>query len=84
MQGFTIPNGKCHNAQSVITATLAGINPTVQISADTAAYVWLKSNATADVLVSLRPLLPCRLTGSHGCMPGTFIELMRVRVIVQC
>ena len=43
-------------AQSAITATLAAINPTVQISADTAAYVWLKSNATADVLVRPRAL----------------------------
>ncbi|KAK9826403.1 hypothetical protein WJX81_000363 [Elliptochloris bilobata] len=43
-------------ATSAITTTLAAINPTVHISADTGAYVWLKSNATADVLAAVNAL----------------------------
>ena len=65
-------------AQSAITATLAAINPTVQISADTAAYVWLKSNATADVLV--RP----HAKNIQCYMPGAVCAAERSHVVMQC
>ncbi len=35
-----------------LTPLLAAINPVVAASSDTAGYIWLKSNATADVQVT--------------------------------
>jgi len=48
------PNRRVRQARpgarsSSLTPLLAGINPVVQTASDTASYVWLKSNATADV-----------------------------------
>ena len=36
-----------------LTPLLAAINPVVAASSDTAGYIWLKSNATADVQVTV-------------------------------